>query len=184
MQLISLSSGGDSAVAQLQTQETTRPGGSAAHQSDFTPEIPLARALEKMHCLKDRQDHVMIDQQLSSSYLIEVYKKAPLPTSKVPNFLVLYSQFPSQALQRHEISMAASTQPFSIASSFPTGEGNMTEAQFSEWCTKFENPKFEDDNFQEMNFEGMNFEEMNFEEMNFDNAMLHVTPGDIPWGDN
>jgi hypothetical protein len=98
MQLISLSSGGDSAVAQLQTQETTRPGGSAAHQSDFTPEIPLARALEKMHCLKDRQDHVMIDQQLSSSYLIEVYKKAPLPTSEEPNFLVLYSQFPSQAL--------------------------------------------------------------------------------------
>ena len=70
--------------------------------------------------------------------------------------------------------MAASTQPFSIASSFPAGEGNMTEAQFSKWCTKFENPRFEDDNF----------EEMNFEEMNFDNALLHVTPGDIPQGDD
>ena len=88
MQLISLSSGGDSAVAELQTQETTRPGGSAAHQSNFTPEIPLARALEKMHCLKEGHDRVMIHRQLSSSYLVEVYKKAPLPTSEEPNFLV------------------------------------------------------------------------------------------------
>src|SRR5690349_1576945 len=44
-------------------QETTRPGGSATHQSDFTLEISLARALQKMHCLKDKQSHVMIDQQ-------------------------------------------------------------------------------------------------------------------------
>jgi hypothetical protein len=142
-----------------------------------------------MHCLKDRQDHVMIDQQLGSSHLIEVYKKAPLPTSEEPNFLVLYSQTPSQAPQQHEISMAASTQPFSIASSFPTGEGNMTEAQLSEWFTNFENPRFEDDNFEEMNFEemdfeGVNFEGMNFEEMNFEDAMLHVTPGNTSWGDN
>ncbi|OBT52298.1 hypothetical protein VE04_07698 [Pseudogymnoascus sp. 24MN13] len=50
MQLISLSSGGDSAVAHLQMQELTRPGVFAAHQSDFTPEISLARALQKMHC--------------------------------------------------------------------------------------------------------------------------------------
>ncbi|OBT40949.1 hypothetical protein VE00_09561 [Pseudogymnoascus sp. WSF 3629] len=35
----------------------------------------------------------MIDQQFSSSYLTEVYKKAPPPTPEEPNFLVL--TFPS-----------------------------------------------------------------------------------------
>jgi hypothetical protein len=50
-----------------------------------------------MHCLKGRQDRVMIDKQLSSSYPAVVYKKAPPPTCEEPNFLVLYSQVSSQA---------------------------------------------------------------------------------------
>ncbi|KFY17989.1 hypothetical protein V492_00239 [Pseudogymnoascus sp. VKM F-4246] len=75
--------------------------------------------------------------------------------------------------------MAASTQISSMASSFPTGEGNMTDAQFSEWCAKLcteesFTPMY--DNFDEMNLE------MNLE-MNFENAMLHVTPRDITWSD-
>ena len=41
-----------------------------------------------MHCLKEGHVRVMIHRQLSSSYLVEVYKKAPLPTSEEPNFLV------------------------------------------------------------------------------------------------
>lgn len=79
----------DAAVAHLQAQEMTSPGVSAAHKFDHTPEIPLARAFQKMHCLKEGHDRVMIHRQLTSSYLVEVYKKAPLPTSEEPNFLVL-----------------------------------------------------------------------------------------------
>ncbi|KFY32148.1 hypothetical protein V493_00465 [Pseudogymnoascus sp. VKM F-4281 (FW-2241)] len=68
--------------------------------------------------------------------------------------------------------MAASIQTFSTASSFPTGEGNMcTEEPFTLMYSsaKFENPKFEDDNSEEMNFE---------------NAMWHVIPEGLPWGDD
>ena len=50
----------DVAVAHLQAEEMTRPGVSAAHKFDHTPEIPLARAFQKMHCLKERHDWVMI----------------------------------------------------------------------------------------------------------------------------
>lgn len=48
MQLISLSSARGSAAAHLYVQETTRPGGSVAHRSDFTPETALAQALQKI----------------------------------------------------------------------------------------------------------------------------------------
>ncbi|KFY32170.1 hypothetical protein V493_00445 [Pseudogymnoascus sp. VKM F-4281 (FW-2241)] len=64
--------------------------------------------------------------------------------------------------------MAASTQTFSMASSFSTGEGNITDPD--EPFTPMYSAKFVD------NFEEMNFEEMNFEfELNF---------GDIPWRDD
>ncbi|KFY47105.1 hypothetical protein V494_00169, partial [Pseudogymnoascus sp. VKM F-4513 (FW-928)] len=67
--------------------------------------------------------------------------------------------------------MAASTQISSMASSFPTGEGHMTDEQFSEWCAKL------------CTEESLTPMYDNFEEMNFEDAMLHITPGDITWSD-
>ncbi|OBT38835.1 hypothetical protein VE00_10778, partial [Pseudogymnoascus sp. WSF 3629] len=109
----------DAAVAHLQAQEMTSPGVSAAHKFDHTPEIPLARAFQKMHCLKEGHDRVMIHPQLSSSYLVEIYKKAPLPTSEEPNFLVL--SFSSL------ITSFTATQD-------QYGHVNPNNAQFVEWC--------------------------------------------------
>ncbi|KFZ25364.1 hypothetical protein V502_00157, partial [Pseudogymnoascus sp. VKM F-4520 (FW-2644)] len=109
----------DAAVAHLQAQEMTSPGVSAAHKFDHTPEIPLARAFQKMHCLKEGHD------------------------------------------RRHKISMATSTQTFSMATSFPTGEENMTDAQFVEWCNdQLFTPEYSS--------------------ADFEDPMLH--DGTVPWG--
>lgn len=83
-----------------------------------------------MHCLKERQDHVMIDQQLSSSYLAAVYKKAPLPTSEEPTFLVLLFSSPFKRTKQHKINMEVPTQIYSKA--LPSVQ-DMADTQFPEW---------------------------------------------------